>query len=57
MREMIRRMRRLARQDEGTSLVEYGMLLLLIAAICILVITAIGTKVSNGWETTNGLLP
>jgi Flp pilus assembly pilin Flp len=57
MRHTIRRVARFVSQEDGASLLEYGMLLLLIAAICILVVQAIGTKVSNGYATFNSQIP
>jgi len=49
--------RRFVQQDDGATLLEYGMLVLLIAAICVLIVKAIGTKVSNGFDTVNAALP
>jgi pilus assembly protein Flp/PilA len=49
--------RRFVRGDEGATLLEYGMLVLLIAAICVLIVQAIGTKASNGFNTVNSVLP
>ena len=43
--------------DEGAALMEYGMLVLLIAVICIVAIKSIGTKVSAGFATVNSNLP
>ncbi len=41
------------RDDEGAALVEYGLLVALIAAICVGVITTLGQKVSNAFSTVN----
>jgi pilus assembly protein Flp/PilA len=49
--------RRFGHQEDGATLLEYGMLVLLIAAICVLIVKAIGTKVSNGFNTVNSALP
>jgi len=49
--------RRFIHQEDGATLLEYGMLVLLIAAICVLIVKAIGTKVSNGFHTVNAALP
>ena len=49
--------RRFSREEDGATLLEYGMLVLLIAAICVIAIKAIGTKVSNGFQTVNAALP
>jgi pilus assembly protein Flp/PilA len=49
--------RNFVREDEGAALLEYGMLVLLIAVLCIVAVRAIGTKVSNGFTTINSNLP
>ena len=43
MRKLIKRLRR---DDEGAALVEYGMLVGLIAVICVVAVTTLGTEVS-----------
>jgi pilus assembly protein Flp/PilA len=37
----------ITRQEEGATLAEYGLLLALIAVVCIAAITALGTKIST----------
>ena len=49
--------RNFAKEEEGAALVEYGMLVLLIAVLCIVAIQGIGKKVSTGFSTVNGTLP
>lgn len=39
--------------DEGATMVEYGIMVALIAAICITVITTLGQNVSNAFSTVN----
>jgi pilus assembly protein Flp/PilA len=36
-----------ARDEEGASLVEYGLLLSLVAVVCVAAITALGTSIST----------
>ena len=43
--------------DDGAALMEYGMLVLLIAVICIVAIKSIGSKVSVGFDSANTGLP
>ena len=43
---------RLARNEEGATMVEYGLMLALIAIICIVAVTAVGTKASAIFSTT-----
>lgn len=45
------------REEEGASLLEYGMLVLLIAVLCIIAVKTIGSKISNGFNTVNSNLP
>jgi pilus assembly protein Flp/PilA len=44
----------LTRKEEGASLVEYGLLLALIAVICIAAISLLGTNVSTMFSTIAG---
>src|SRR5207302_404168 len=39
------------RQEEGATLAEYGLLLALIAVVCIAAITALGTRISSMCQT------
>jgi len=39
------------RQEEGATLAEYGLLLALIAVVCIVAITALGTQISTMFST------
>jgi Flp pilus assembly pilin Flp len=43
--------------EEGAALIEYGMLVLLVALLCIVAVKTIGSKVSNGFDSANSLLP
>jgi pilus assembly protein Flp/PilA len=47
MRKLINRFRR---DDEGAALVEYGMLVGLIAVICVVAVTTLGTEVSSAFS-------
>ena len=47
---MLRLMDRLRRDDEGAALVEYGMLVGLIAVICVVAVTTLGTEVSTAFS-------
>jgi len=41
------RIKRFFRDEEGAALVEYGLLVGLVAAVCVAVITTLGTTVST----------
>jgi pilus assembly protein Flp/PilA len=38
-------------QEEGTTLAEYGLLLALIAVVCLAAITLLGTQISTRFDT------
>jgi Flp pilus assembly pilin Flp len=44
-------------ETEGAALIEYGLLVLLLAALCIVILQSIGSKVSNGFNSANSALP
>jgi Flp pilus assembly pilin Flp len=50
-------LRRFVLDEEGAALLEYGMLAMLIALLCIVALKSLGSKVSTGFETANSLLP
>jgi len=49
--------KRLVKSEDGAALIEYGMLVMLIALLCIIAIKTIGSKVANGFNSANTLLP
>ena len=50
---MIQKLCKFFKDDEGASAVEYGILVAAVAAVVIVVMLAIGGKVSNGMEAVN----
>ena len=50
---MITTLSNVIRDDEGATMVEYGIMVALIAAICIVVVTTLGQSVSNAFSTVN----
>jgi pilus assembly protein Flp/PilA len=42
---------RFRKEEEGAALVEYGMLVGLIAVICVVAVTALGTEISTAFST------
>ena len=50
-------LRRFVVEEDGAALVEYGMLLMLIALLAIVALQGIGKKVSKSYESANALLP
>ena len=50
------RIKRLFTDEEGATLVEYGLLVGLIAAVCVLVVTTLGTTIKGYFTTINSAL-
>ena len=44
------------RNDEGATMVEYGIMVALIAAVCIVLVTTLGKNVSNAFSSVNSSL-
>jgi Flp pilus assembly pilin Flp len=57
MREMKTGIKTFMSGEDGAALIEYGMLVLLVALLCIVAVKSIGSKVSNGFNSANTLLP
>ncbi len=53
---MIKALRSMLRDDAGATMVEYGILVALIAAVCIVVITTLGTKVQSVFGSVGSTL-
>jgi pilus assembly protein Flp/PilA len=47
----------LLRDDEGATLVEYTLIIALVAAACIIVITTLGTTIKNELTTVSNSIP
>ncbi|HEY1655649.1 MAG TPA: Flp family type IVb pilin [Candidatus Tumulicola sp.] len=48
---MLKTFKSMIRDEEGATMVEYGLMLALIAVVCIVAVTAIGTKLSSLFST------
>jgi pilus assembly protein Flp/PilA len=57
MSTIVRNTKRLLTDDDGATLMEYGMLTLLITVLSIVAVKSIGQKVSTGFSTVNTQLP
>jgi Flp pilus assembly pilin Flp len=49
--------RSLVNDEDGAALIEYGLLVMLVALLCIIAVKTIGSKVANGFNSANSLLP
>jgi pilus assembly protein Flp/PilA len=47
---MFRLINQLRREEQGAALVEYGMLVGLIAVICVVAVTTLGTEISTAFS-------
>jgi pilus assembly protein Flp/PilA len=57
MSTVSRSVRRFLRDESGATMVEYGIMVALIAAVAIAVIKVIGTKTNNSFESVNNSYP
>ncbi|WP_243360158.1 Flp family type IVb pilin [Fundidesulfovibrio terrae] len=47
---MLNLMKRFVKEEDGATMVEYGLMVALIAAVCILAVTGIGTSLQGVFE-------
>ena len=57
MRLVVTRLRSLVRDDSGQDLLEYALLIALIALACVLAVTAAGTAVSAAFTAIAAAIP
>lgn len=50
---MLKTIQSILRDDAGATMVEYGIMVALIAAVCIAVVTTLGQNVSNAFSNVN----
>ena len=51
MKSLLNVMRRFRREESGATMVEYGIMVALIAAVSIVIITTLGTRVRAAFQT------
>ncbi len=51
---MLKNLTAMLRNDEGATMVEYGIMVALIAAVCIVLISTLGKNVSSAFSSVNG---
>ena len=57
MEKLMTRIRSLVRNEEGQDLIEYAMLVSLIALICVIAVTAAGAQVEAIFTAVAGAIP
>lgn len=53
---MVNVLRNVLADDEGATMVEYGIMVALIAAVCIAVVTTLGHSVSSAFQNVNAAM-
>ena len=53
---MMNKLSTMLRDDEGATMVEYGVIVALIAAVCIAVVATLGTQVNTAFTAVNSKL-
>jgi pilus assembly protein Flp/PilA len=56
MKALAGKFMKFVKEEEGATAVEYGVLIALIIAVCIVVIQIVGEKVNNAFEKVNAKL-
>jgi pilus assembly protein Flp/PilA len=54
MCKLIAILKKFAADESGASMVEYGLMVALVAAVCVTAVTALGTAVSGKFNTVAG---
>jgi len=51
------RIKKLFKDEEGATMVEYALMIALIAAVCVFIIGSIGDKANTAFETVDTAMP
>jgi pilus assembly protein Flp/PilA len=54
---MVKHIVRFMKEEDGATAVEYGLMVALIAAVIVVMVGNVGTKVNNAFTTVNSKLP
>lgn len=57
MNRFVSAIRRFLSDSEGAAIVEYGLLILLIAVLCIVAIRVLGSSISNTMNSASNQMP
>ena len=57
MNRFVSAIRRFVSDSEGAAIVEYGLLILLIAVLCIVAIKVLGSSISNTMNAASNQMP
>lgn len=54
---MIKKLMDVLKDEEGATMVEYGLMVALIAAVCVIIVGSLGGKVNTAFTTVDGAMP
>jgi pilus assembly protein Flp/PilA len=54
---MLEQIKKFFKDEEGATAVEYGLLVALIAAVIVVTVSTLGTKINTAFTTVNDKLP
>lgn len=57
MSKLASSIRSFVRDEEGATAVEYGLMVALIAAVIVVIVKSVGTKVNTAFTTVDGQMP
>lgn len=57
MEKLMSQVKSFIKDEEGATAVEYGVMVALIIAVCIVAVKAIGIKVNTAFSTVNNAMP
>lgn len=57
MSQLANLVRSFVKEEDGATMVEYGVMVALIAAVCVIIVGTLGTQVSTAFNTTSAALP
>lgn len=56
MSQLANLVRSFVKEEDGATMVEYGVMVALIAAVCVVIVTALGGQVSTAFQTVSTAL-
>ena len=57
MSQMVKHLKKMMREEDGATMIEYGLLAALISVVAIAAITTVGTRVNTSFQTVRDALP
>jgi len=57
MKRLLENVRRLIRDEQGATAIEYGLIIAAIGGLIVLVVFELGSKINNSFQNVAGALP